>query len=154
MKKLWIAVMGVAMAGLLCLGGGCAPPGENLVTAGKVVAQTQSTGGVCVSRAEVYQDGRTLVVDISLQRSGHHGPGSTGHIDVAVLGPDGSLLKQESFHNVWKRCGTSTITWARLPLVAPKGSIVRVLFHDAKAGFASGHAPEEWEALWKTSPRT
>lgn len=154
MNNRWKSAMSVAMAGALCLAGGCAPPGENLVMAGKAVAQTQSTGEVQISRADVYQDDGTLVVDISLQRPTHDGTGKAGHIDVAVLGPDGSLLKQDSFGNVWRRCGTSTFIWARLPIVAPKGSTVRVLFHADDAGVASRHTPADWEVFWKAAPRT
>jgi hypothetical protein len=130
--------------------GGCTPPGENLVTAGRVVVDKQSLGSVRVSRVDVYQDGETLVVDGSLSRSGGYKQRSMGHVDVAVIGPDGAVLAQKSVRDSWAHCGASTFIWTRLPLVAPEGSTVRVLFHDSRTVPASGHTPEEWEALWKT----
>ena len=152
MNHLWIAAIGVAMAGVLCSAGGCSPPGENLVTAGKVVVEAQSVGRVRIFTADVFQDGDTLVVDVSLRRPDHHGPQTMGHMDVAVLGPDGAMLAQKYVHDTWSRRSERTFIWARLLLVAPKGSTVRVLFHESKAGCVTRHTQKEWEVLWEISP--
>jgi hypothetical protein len=150
-----LVTIGVALGASLFLTGGCTPPGENLVTAGKVVVNKQSLGRVRVSRAEVYQDGETVVVDCNLRHPGAgHYHGTMGHMDVAVLGPDGVMLAQKSSSGPWLNCNGHSFLRTRLPLVAPEGSTVRVLFHDSRTVPTSGHTPEEWEALWKTAPRT
>lgn len=148
-RTLW-TTLGVAIVASVLLAGGCASPGENLVAAGTVVAEKQSVGGVRVSRVNVYQDGQTLVVDNSLRRSASYRQRSMGHVDVAVLGPDGAILAQKSFRDQWLTCHWSTFHSARLPLVAPRGSTVRVLFHDTHSTPSTGHTPQEWEALWET----
>ena len=125
MNRMLLMTMGFALGASLFLAGGCTPPGENLVTAGKVVVDKQSLGSVRVSRVDVYQDGETLVVDGSLRRSGSYRQRSMGHVDVAVLGPDGAMLAQKCVRDTWTHCGGNTFIWTRLPLVAPKGSTVR-----------------------------
>ena len=155
MKRILLMTVGVAIGAASLLAGGCTPPGENMVTSCQVTVEKQSQGKVQISRVDVYQDGETLVVDGSLTRSLGYRQMRMGHVDVAVLGPDGAILSQKGLRDTWSDRGISTFIETRLPIVAPNDSTVRVLFHDSHKVPASGHTPEEWEALWRTTvPKT
>jgi hypothetical protein len=152
---MWFGLLAVVFSVPVFLTGGCTPPGENLVTRGQVLVDKQSSGSVRISRADVYQDGENLVVDGSLYNSGLHRQRSKGHTDIAVLSPDGTMLAQKSFRDSWQSHSHGrTYFTTRMPLTPPKGSTIRVLFHDSRTVPASGHTPEEWAALWKAAPKT
>lgn len=125
------AAFALTGAALLCASG-CTPPGKSLVAAKQVAVDTQSSGGVHVSRVDVYQDGETLLVEGLLRRSPALKTRSVGHVDVSVVGPDGSMLAKKSLRRIWRHCSSSTGFAAKLALVPPEGSTVRVSVHDGR----------------------
>ena len=149
MNRRLLPFAGMVLA-MSVVSGGCTPPGENLVKAGVVSVERQDEGAVKVTLADVYQHGGTLIVDATLRRSGIGRQESMGHVDVAVVERDGTILAQKSFRDNWKHCDRSTFFWARLPVVAPKGSTVRVVFHDSADVPDAGHTAEQWQSLWTT----
>ena len=53
MNRALLATIRAIVGTSVLMTGGCTPPGENLVAAGKVVVDTQSLGNVRVSRVDV-----------------------------------------------------------------------------------------------------
>lgn len=154
MKQIWHGMLGTALGFALFTASGCTPPGKNLIDARTVVAEKQSLGCVRISHVNVYQDGPALVVDGVLNRSLSYRQQSMGHLDVAVFGPTGEMLAQASSYDRWNVCAPSTFSRTRLPLVAPKGSTVRVLFHNSRSMSPSGYTSDQWRSLWERAGKT
>lgn len=89
---------------------------------------------VRIVQASARQDGEYLVVDGQVKRKKVHARKfPRGHIDIAILDEDGSTI-DKTFTRISPEIlpridGMKSTFLARIPLVPPQGSVVRVNFH-------------------------
>ncbi len=120
-----ILVMGVSA---------CATSGLNLVKTGAVNLEIipSSSRNIFVSKSNVYIDGEITVIigSVKLKSTVFE---SGGHVDIAVIGPEGQIIEQIStgyVPNIIRRKGTRESHFTvRLPFDLPEKSIVRVGYH-------------------------
>ena len=118
----------------------CASNRVNLLKDGNIKIERISSKDYEISHVDVYLDNGALVVQGNVERHGHSGT-ETGHVDIAVVSPGGEVLDQISTlykpriipaRMIFRRKAYFT---ARLPMIPPKGSTVRVAYHrDSKPG--------------------
>lgn len=130
MKKLTIlfisilAVPGIALSG-------CASNRIDLVDIGQVSLQRLPSRGTYISRVHVFQDGDELVIRGRLRR----GPSSMlglGHVDIAIVNPEGKILKEVHTNYVpqilVRKQRRQAYFGVRISVVPPPGSTVRVTY--------------------------
>jgi hypothetical protein len=117
------------------VGLGCASRGLNLVGKGDVSIELVRSKEILIPGATVVQKGDELVISGKVKRRNSrliHG----GHIDIAIIGPDGETLEHVSTPHIPRiipRKGTqSAFFTVRLPNHPDSGSIVRVAYHSPK----------------------
>lgn len=92
---------------------------------------TSLKGSVTVSQVKAYQEGNEFVVSGQIKRM--HKVHLPGHVDLAVCGPDGTLLVQETTRIpslMSKRRGVLQLPFRfRLDMVPPKGAKIRLEYH-------------------------
>jgi len=120
---------------LIVFASGCQTGRINLVQSGAVSVQTLPAEGSAVERLSVYQQGGDLVIFGRLNRASASRLRYNKHVDIAILAPDGSLLKKIQTWN-FSRTAASKTPWylsfkARVPLVPPAGSTIRAAYHGA-----------------------
>jgi hypothetical protein len=126
----------ITLAG--CLGllvsilAGCAMNGVNLMHAGvaRVEILPSDDPAVSIERAGLYQDGGELVVKGQAYKAGPKYRTYRGHIDVALIDPHGQPIgmKTAEYRRVPSR-HRHTRYEVRFPLVAERGTLVRMVFH-------------------------
>jgi hypothetical protein len=141
MNKAPLLLGAICMA--IVVASGCVPRGQNLVAAGTVSVDRQSEGRIRVSSVDVYQDDETLIVEGSLSRWAGFKARSMGHVDVVVVDPDGKVLAQKNFPDIWPNCHGNSFFTTEMPLIAPKGATVRAIYHDSRVVPALGHTDSE-----------
>lgn len=91
---------------------------------------------VTVRNVKVYQDGNEFVVSGQVKRM--HKVQLPGHVDLAVCGPDGTLLVQETTRILnleSKRRGVLELPFRfRLDMVPPEGAKIRLEYHAPASG--------------------
>lgn len=133
-----------AVAMILC--SGCATPGQDLLSTGVVSVLQSAAGAVRVTDICVHQDGETLIVEGRLSRPGGAKVPSLGYVEVTVTTPDGRSLGQKRLAGRWRTCHGTAPFVVCVPLVAPKGSMVKVLYQDS-AGDNGGGVSSSRRAL-------
>ena len=112
---------------------GCLGGRVDLVDNQTVSLEPVPTGHLYVSWGGVYQKGGATEVR-GVIRPRHRGFHGYGHVDVAVLAPDGTVLEEASalYHpRILPRKGVSRARFTvPLATVPPPGSTVRLAYHD------------------------
>ncbi len=113
---------------------GCATNWVSLRDAGAVrieVIPSRDAHAV-VSGVDVYQDGNELTVSGSVNKEGALFTTCDGHIDIAVIGPHSERVElgTAQYHHFPSRQHSSSFT-LRFPVIAEKGTAVRLIFHRA-----------------------
>lgn len=149
----------ISMIGLLGLAvviaAGCMMKGVNLREAGiarvEILASTDPV--VRIDKVGIFQDGRELVVTGWAYKNGPRYGTYEGHIDVAVIDTGGKAVNvgTAEYRHVPSRHRYSPFE-VRLPLVAERGTLVRLLFHPTD-GNGSRHLAEV-ERLRALDPET
>ncbi len=90
---------------------------------------------VHIVQASARQDGENVVVDGQITRKKIGGRGIVkGHIDIDILDEAGKNIRQVvtdiSPRIVSKLSGMKSSFSTQIPIIAPQGSIVRVMFHN------------------------
>jgi hypothetical protein len=129
-----LAAMIIMVAGVLTIG--CATGRVNLVENGTVSVEKTGSGNFYISRAYAHQDQDQLVVSGRVKsRLPYNTAG--GHVDVAVAGPDGSIIARASarliLKNARRRATRESAFTSRIPVTAPRGSTVHVTYHAPSA---------------------
>ncbi len=143
MKKLTILFVSIlAMTGIAL--SGCVSKRVDLVDTGAVSLQRLPSKDTHISRVDVFQDGDELVITGKLRRGLSSMPG-LGHVDIAIVDPEGKILKEvhtNYFPRILARKQRRRILamarnqrqqanfGVRLPLVPPPGSTIRVTYHN------------------------
>jgi len=133
MKKT-ISLISLLMAGSL-VWSGCATQQLNLVEKGDVSIELVRSKEIHIPRATVVQDGDELVISGKVKRR-HSSLVHGGHIDIAIIGPEGEILDQVSTPHIPRiipRKSTQTASFTvNLPTHLDYGSTVRVAYHSPK----------------------
>lgn len=115
---------------------GCASDRVNLVDRGTLSIERVPSRGIYISEVRVNQDGNELVVTGRVKRR-DVSAGGFGHVDVAIISPEGKTLEQVSTYfspriiprkHDHRRLHGSRFE-VRLPTIPPTGSKVRVAYH-------------------------
>ena len=113
---------------------GCASSPINLVDKGTVFIERVPSRGVYFSRVYVKQDGTELMITGRLKRRSAS-PVGTGHIDIAIVGPEGKLLERISTSYIPKILSAKrgkhrgSRFKVRMTGALPEGSKVRLAYH-------------------------
>jgi hypothetical protein len=111
---------------------GCAMNGVNLKDTGiaRVEILPSDDPAVNIERADLYQDDGELVVKGSAYKLGPKYRSYRGHIDVAVIDPQGQPqgLSTAEYRRVPSRHRYTRFE-VRFPVVAERGTLVRMVFH-------------------------
>jgi hypothetical protein len=117
-------------AGLMGLG--CAAGKVNRVEKGTASVERVHSRNIAVSRVYVYQDGDQLEIAGRVKRL-RSTIANGGHVDIAIVSPEGELLEQVSTGYVpriiRRRGSREALFTVRLPIIPPEGSRVRVAYH-------------------------
>ena len=132
MPRITHIIVGVITIGLLSIQFmGCSSR-LNLVKNGTYLAEGLKSDGIDVSSVSVYEDKGRLVVSGKLRRTNRH-HSYPGHVDIAILAKDGSVLAKTSVKNKMPFIGrskrrSSSFT-AKFDILPPEGSTIQVAFH-------------------------
>jgi hypothetical protein len=110
---------------------GCAG-NSDLVKAGFFKVGASSPTGIKITGTKVHNDDGTLVVSGRLMRT-YRAKSYPGHVDIAIVAPDGRIVDQASVKNKLPFVGRSkrknSSFKARFATVPPEGSTIHVIFH-------------------------
>lgn len=121
------------------IGLACASNRLNLLKDGTFKFEPIPSKNYYISYVNVYQNDNELVLRGHVKRRSRVGGGS-GHVDIAILSPDGDVLEQIStLHRpqiiLTRRMHNRKSTFeVRLPTIPPAGSIFRVAYHRESKG--------------------
>ena len=128
-KLVVLMIVSISMTGF-----GCATNGVNLIKNGTVTLERIPSKGYYVSHLEVYQNGNELVLHGNVKRRAHS-YAVNGHVDIAIVSPDGDNLEEISTHHTPRIIPSRLMRKRRayfyvsMSTVPPVGSIVRVAYH-------------------------
>ena len=90
--------------------------------------------GIYFHDVHAYRDGNELVISGNVKRRYTSIPGNTGHVDVAIVAPDGKVVESVSAayspKAISKRSHPGSHFEVRLPIDLQKGSTVKVAIHE------------------------
>ena len=114
---------------------GCATIDINHRREASVLFERMPSADVLVSEVHSYKDGDTLVVYGKVKRTAANCCDAVrGHLDMAVVGPDGSVLDALSLvyspRNIPKVRTRSSRFMTRLPYTVPAGATLRMAYHN------------------------
>lgn len=117
---------------------GCTSSRLNLIDNGTFYLEQEPSSNISIFRVHAYLDGDELVINGRVKRRCASFIGVGGHIDIAIVSPEGEILEQVSTFYIpriipRKRAGliSGSHFEVRLPAVPPAGSTIRVKFHRA-----------------------
>jgi len=124
----WICVLLATMSLI-----GCLTRRIDLLDKGIVVVESRPTQGFTISPVYVHQEGGVVVVEGKIRRYHPSALTSSGHIDVVILSPDGTIMgRKEVFYlpRIVPRKGRQeSLFTARFILVPPPGSRIFLSHH-------------------------
>ncbi len=123
---------------------GCATVNTNGRHEASVLFDQVPSADVLVSEVHAYEDGDTLVVCGKVKRTAANCCNAArGHLDITVVGPDGSLLDAVSLvyspRNIPKTRTRSSRFTTRLPYTVPAGAILRLAYHNNRDVIEAGN---------------
>lgn len=128
------AILGAATVFLAA----CAPRGVDLTRDRTATIEAAPSKNVRFRRTRAHQSSETLLVSGQVHGTRRSAFPASGHVDVAVLAPDGAVLAEtrtSGMHVPRRRPGrtsTGRRFAARLPVVPPVGSVIRLTFHSGR----------------------
>ena len=122
----------------------CVSLPQSLVEKGVVTIDTEQTGRIYVSSVRVYRDGGETVIRGEARHPISKQFGTfNGHIDIDLTLPDGESMRKHKVGLVRKKVpktrGRRAAFVARFAVEPPKGTIVRVVYHDGPHGIQPMH---------------
>ncbi len=128
-------LLGVIFVTVAVFVSGCTTSNVNYPNETSILFERMPSRGVIVSNVRAYEDGDELVIYGKVKRTFNNCCDATrGHIDIAVVAPDGLVLDMVSVlyspRDIPRvRSRTSRFT-ARLPYTLPEGITLRITYHD------------------------
>ena len=115
---------------------GCASGRSNLIESGIVYIERIPSGNRSILGVQAFAENDQLVINGRVKRHSSSFVDGEGHIDIAVVGPEGDILEQVSTQYVPRIIPTRKMRGVRgsyfgvsLPDVPPAGSTVRIAYH-------------------------
>jgi hypothetical protein len=127
----------VLLAGAILVSG-CATSSVNYTGETSVLFERVPSEDALVSEVHSYEDGDELVVFGRVKRAVDNCcDAARGHVDIAVVGPDGFVLDTVSVsfspRNIPKVRSRSSRFVTRLPYTVPDGITLRVAYHSSRS---------------------
>ncbi len=121
---------------------GCSSSRLDLIDNGTFYLEQEPSNNISIFRVHAHVDGDGLLINGRVKRRCASFSGVGGHIDVAIVSPEGEILEQVSTFYTPRiiprkraRLLSGSHFEVRLPAVPPAGSTIRVKFHiAAKSG--------------------
>lgn len=132
--KFTSSVVGIVLTMSAILVLGCATNRISHTNRLPIPFELVSSKDAYISKAYAYEDGSELVVSGKVKRSAQNccDP-ARGHVDIAVLGPEGNILDVTSTlyspRNIPKVRSRTSHFLARFPYTLPEGSTIRIIHH-------------------------
>lgn len=125
-----LRMLAAALVAALCVvGAGCATQPADVQTEGLSV-QKSADSHFEINRVRVYRDGEVLSVSGDVANLMPQRILTPGRIEISVIGPDGSTLAEKITTPLRKNPqARSAHFYARLPVIAPTGSTLRISHH-------------------------
>ena len=115
---------------------GCASDRSNLTESGIVYIERMPSSNKSILGVQAFADNDQLVINGRVKRHSASFVDGGGHIDIAVVGPEGDIIEQVSTKYVPRiiprrkmRGMRGSYFEVRLPDVPPAGSTVRIAYH-------------------------
>ena len=114
---------------------GCATDRVDLVDAGVLSLEQQTTGKVYIAWSDAYEDGDGFVVSGVLRRRDTVGLPIKVHVDVTILSPDGKMLDESRSSDIYVprrivgRGQSSKRFKVRFPNIPAEGSKANIVVH-------------------------
>ena len=115
---------------------GCASDRSNLAESGIVYIERMPSSNKSILGVQAFADNDQLVINGRVKRHSASFVDGGGHIDIAVVGPEGDIIEQVSTKYVPRiiprrkmRGMRGSYFEVRLPDVPPSGSTVRIAYH-------------------------
>ena len=133
-----IITFGIFFAGIVL--SGCSFSNMNLTDhAAYTIERVNISDRISIRSAKVYQDDGDTVVSGKVKLNKNLFQSKQGHVDIAVISSDGTVLDTASvFYNPRRRtrrmqlkANTGSSFTARFPGLLPQGSIVRLVPHNS-----------------------
>jgi hypothetical protein len=108
----------------------------NLVKSGQILVNIVAPEDLHVSGIDIYQDNNNLIIEGKVENGFPYRNKEGGHVDFAVLAPDGTVIKKITtdykFTAIGHRRGGSRrgLFEERTAIIPPGGSTVRLMFYD------------------------
>lgn len=134
MKQMQMMPTVTLMIAMLFFLPACATTSMQPLAPGALTVKILPAASVRIVQTSARQDGANVVIDGHVQREKVHGRMiPTGHVDIALLDEKGKTI-QAIFTRVTPEIlprmhGVKSSFMAQIPVMAPKGSVVRVKFH-------------------------
>lgn len=128
-RLLVLMIVSVSLSGLAC-----ASNRVNLLKDGNIKLERVSSKSYYISHVGVYQNDDELEVHGNVKRRAHSST-EKGHVDIAIVSPDGENLKEISTNYTPRIIPARMIRKRKsyfhvsMPTIPPVGSIVRVAYH-------------------------
>ncbi|MBW1862595.1 MAG: hypothetical protein JRJ02_09515 [Deltaproteobacteria bacterium] len=129
-----LPVLITLLAGMGVLG--CTSGRSNLALSDTVYIERVPSSNRSILGVQVYAEDHQLVINGRVKRRNASFVNGEGHIDIAVVGPEGDILEQASTKYVPRiipnrkmRGMRGSYFEVRLPDIPPTGSTVRIAYH-------------------------
>lgn len=135
--KFTISVVGIVLTMAVILVLGCATNRISHTNRLPIPFELVSSKDAYISKAYAYEDGSELVVSGKVKRSAQNccDP-ARGHVDIAVLGPEGNILDVTSTlyspRNIPKVRSRASRFVVRLPYTLPEVAAIRLAHHSSR----------------------
>lgn len=129
LKILLTVILGIAVMGV----SGCAANRTISLDSGTVSIERMPGKGVNFNRVYVHQENDEIVVSGRIKRRSSSTVTGGGHVDIAVISPEGEVLEHVSTIYVprvfLRKSHRGSYFEVRLSVVPPDGSVIRVARH-------------------------
>lgn len=116
---------------------GCATSNLNYKNEASVTFECVPSENALISNVHAFENGDELVILGKVKRAANNCCDAVrGHVDVAIVAPDGSVLNAGSFlyspRNIPKVRSRSSHFKAVLPYIVPEDFILRITYHSSR----------------------
>ena len=134
--KFKISIIGIGLVISIISVSGCTANRINPTNQLSIPLELVPSEDACISRAYAYEDANEFVIYGKVKhRAQNCCDPARGHVDIAVLGPEGTILDVTSTlyspHNIPKVRSKTSRFKVRLPYIPPDGATIRIAHHSS-----------------------